>query len=123
VVDTTFARPRSTDEYAKLWEPNASVWRGRAVLVDMDVMMLSDATATSSQLVIEVADSTGAHLFYSGYDVDHQREATVEGRLRIARRIGPIPVHTDRIAVYVFNPRRRALTLEPVHLRVYEVLP
>ena len=26
-------------------------------------------------------------------------------------------------AVYVFNLQRKALTLEPVHLRIYEVLP
>ncbi len=122
-VDSTFSRPRSTDEYAKLWEPQAVTWRNRSVLVDVDVRILSEATATRSQLVIEVADITGAHVFYSGYDIDHQREATVEGRLRLSKRIARIPASAERIAVYIYNPAKKALTLEPVHIRIYEVLP
>jgi hypothetical protein len=91
--------------------------------VEVDTQILSEASATRSQLVIEVADSIGAHVFYSGFDIDHQREATVEGRLRISERIAHIPASVGRIAVYIYNPAKKALTLEPVHLRIHEVLP
>jgi hypothetical protein len=123
LLDSTFASPRSTDEFIPLWSPDVEGYHGRELLIEIEAVITSTAEPLTAQLVIEVKDSVGTHLYYKGVGLERRRPQWEADTLHVMLRVPRIPPMAASAGVYFWNQRRQEMALVRMRSRISELIP
>lgn len=120
VFDTTFSLHSTGQEFLDVWKP-AGV-PGSELFVEVEAV-IHEQDRFRAVLVLEVKDSTGTNRLYHKKELCRGRDGWNGAVLRTALRLPPVRHATDRVALYVYNPKHETFRLEPGRLRVHAVMP
>lgn len=110
----------SDAEFRELPLPTPDALRGHDLVLDlMGPFALEGTPREGPFLVMEMNDADMGHLHYSSKPLLPLLRSP-EGRGRITFALPPVPPEAQRVAVYIWNPSRVALSAREAHLHLLE---
>jgi hypothetical protein len=121
--DTVLAPMAMDDEYRTLWEPPVPDVLGQELVLDLELVLRSDAECLFTELVVEVNGATGEHLHYDPLQLRYLQGAWTGDTLHLLRRIPLLAGDTKRVVCYLWNQRRQNVSLEHARIRTWRIRP
>jgi hypothetical protein len=111
------------DEYRTLLEPAPRDLLANELVLELELVLRSDAQCLETELVIEVDGPNGEHLHYDPLQLKMLQRAWTGDTLHFMRRIPRLPGNTARVACYLWNQRRQNLELTHGRIRLLRIQP
>jgi hypothetical protein len=121
--DTVLAPSPMDDEYRTLWEPAVPGVLGLELVLDLELVLRSDAECLMTELVVEVDGATGEHLHYDPMQLRYLQRAWSGDTLHLLRRVPMLAADTKRVVCYLWNQRRQNVSLEHARIRTLRIQP
>lgn len=119
--DTVLSPSPLVDEFRTLWEPAVPGVLGMELVLDLEMVLRSDAECLMTELVVEVDGATGEHLHYDAIQLRYLQREWDGDTLRLLRRIPLLAGDTKRVVCYLWDQRRQHPGVEHMRLRTLRI--
>jgi len=123
LADTTLPPAMLQDEYRTLWEPPVQALLAYELVLDLELVLKSDAACPATELVVEVDGANGEHLHYDPLQLRYLQRGWAGDTLHLLRRIPLLQGNTRRVVCYLWNTRRQRVELAHARVRTLRIQP
>jgi hypothetical protein len=111
------------DEFRTLWEPGVQPLLAYELVLDLELVLRSDAECLATELVVEVQGADGSHLHYDPLQLRYLQQAWEGDTLHLLRRIPLLAGNTKRVVCYLWDQRRQNVELAHARIRTLRIQP
>ncbi|MBL8003185.1 MAG: hypothetical protein JNL05_14630 [Flavobacteriales bacterium] len=123
LADTTLVPATLGDEFRTLWEPDVRPLLGYELVLDLELVLRSDAECLATELVVEVGGVDGGHVHYDPLQLRYLQQAWEGDTLHLLRRIPLLAGNTKRVVCYLWDQRRQHVELAHARIRTLRIQP